>query len=399
MSENLQKFRIISTINNKETFASPTSRLAILPVFKFGTFEMEDKRLFKMDVIDFQTLTENFRAKKTPTPVLYEHGDGPQGGKAGGSVVALQDKSEDLFVHANLTKNAYNEVKDGEWLSCSAGFLANIDDEGYIRPKKLLEVSLTNMPAFGGLPEIQTFHITEVIAEKETTMETIKEEAPVAVVETTATEELSAEVKAELEAKQPEIDRVKAEFEAREVAVEPNQTNETLLDVIKGLTDRLEGLEARLAKEEPVPEPTVEDPPVEKLEDKEEEKVILSDKQMGDVIELVAETKFQDKVKKDKIEALMKQGEKDGKIVPANEKALRTLCEANPDSFEMTLPYLKQTAPTSPLFDPTLVNLEVGLLENSPEKEAAVLTQAMKLRNQFPNASLQEIVTLLKKSS
>src|ERR1035438_515448 len=180
----LEKYTFVHAIKADAIVELNGARRAILPVFKMGKTALQDKRSFVMDESDFSTLKTNLANKKTPCSLLYEHGSGPRGGISGGKVISLQEKAGEIFAHATLTKRAYEECKDEEWLSCSGGFLASRDPEGNIRPVEMLEVSFTNFPAFPGLGAITTFAVlTE--AQKELSMAENKgTEKPVEVTPT-----------------------------------------------------------------------------------------------------------------------------------------------------------------------------------------------------------------------
>jgi len=380
MTETLKKYTVFHT--DKITFVDDKSRTAILPIFKQGIFDLEDDRKFKMTELDIANLKEAFTQKRNPTPVLYEHGSGTMGGKAAGKVLSLQNKEGNILAHSNLNQKPYLEIKDGEWFGCSAGFMASVDDEGYIRPKRLLEVSLTNLPAFPGLPEIQTFSIkesNEVITDE-------KENASISIDE-------------QLKILMERLDTMEAKLnpptEEKEVIPEPKV--ETLEAVVPAAEPEPEKVEEKV---EATVEPAVDEVKIE-LEAKQPElervKVELERREKEEAIKLEADRLYSEKVRADKVKSLLETATKQGKIAPAAAKHYEAVAETNPEAFEAMLPYMKQVVPTGKMISGNHPKVDLGTLEDTPAREAAIYTKAFELQKHNPNLSLQEAVVLVRK--
>src|ERR1035437_3292 len=390
----LEKFTFVHAIKADAIVELNGARRAILPVFKMGITALADKRgSFKMDEQDFSLLKINLSTKGTVTPILYEHGKGNRGGIAGGKLISLQEKGGEIYAHATLTKKAYEECKDEEWLSCSGGFLARRDAEDNIRPVEMLEVSFTNMPAFPGLSDIQKFAVL-----KELPMTEIK--AIETQVEVTPTPEPVAEVKLEATVVDALVEKASADILTSE---KPVVVNVTALELAKLYTQVTVDVACPCpncpcagcscctadAADEPAGNMARE---AEKTEDI----VHLTAEQTESVIELAATARFEDKVKKEKIIVLMALGETDGKIIPANKKAMETLCTSDPNAFEVVLATMKPILPTKKTVTDAVIHVDLGLLDTSVEHEAAILTKTFQLKAKHPELNITELSNIVK---
>ena len=471
MSEqNLEKYVFAHTISYACILDIGGARRAVLPVFKMGLTKLQDDRSFRMEAADFSLLKQNLMDKKTPTPILYEHGKSPRGGIAGGKLISLQEKEGEVFAHATLTKKAFEEVKNEEWLSCSGGFLARRDEEDNIRPVKLLEVSLTNEPAFPGLSDIQTFAVLKELPMQESKAE--KSQAEVTPTPLVAAEEVKLEQTEKKAPTEPKTESVKLDTDvlvhiecpcpncpcpgcaccAADEEDEPNEGDEgdqpdmamsmmiednPSIEQLRNFNTKAREKAAKSGAAMPDGSFPImngkdlenalhlyghsKDPAAAKahirkrakdlgLTDKlpedfeseqKEETVELSAEQTEKVIDMVAEAKatarFEEKVKNDKVVILMAKGESDGKIVPANRAAMEAFANHDPDAFEKVLATMKPILTTKKTVTDAVIKVDLGLLDQSPEHEATILTKAVQLKALHPELNLSDLTQLVKK--
>jgi phage I-like protein len=120
-------------------------------VIPLGARTLRDDRRICTDHRDAQAVVGSFGKRNVGIPVLYEHGDGPRGGVAAGWVMALEIRSNGVWALFQCVQPACSEVMMGGWLYISGRFNCKEDARGCCHPRGLEEISLTNMPAFGGL--------------------------------------------------------------------------------------------------------------------------------------------------------------------------------------------------------------------------------------------------------
>jgi|ERR1035437_814903 hypothetical protein len=412
--QTLERFEFVHTLPQNCITEINGARRAILPVFKMGKTDLRDNRSFKMEEQDFSILKTNLAGKTTPCPVLFEHSKGPRGGLGGGKVISLQEKAGEIYAHATLTKRAYTECKDEEWLAVSGGFLASRDEDGNIHPVELLEISFTNMPAFPGLSGIQTF---SVLKELPAMVEPNKgTESQVEVIPTPPV--VVAEVKLESVVTPPEPEKVSVAVSGVEVTgvvdkvtPEPVELDSKMIALCPCPNCPCPGcgccegdLAGAVASPCPCPDCPcpgcaccTADAPMSMETEKKEDVVHLTAEQTESVIELAATARFDEKVKKEKIIVLMALGDADGKIIPANKEAMQTLANADPDAFKVVLATMKPILPIKKSIGDAVIKVDLGLLDTSPEHEAAILSKAVQLKAQHPELSLAELSLIVKK--
>ncbi len=409
--QQLERFIFAHTLTEQCVTDVGGARRAILPVFKMGTTALVDNRSFTMDEQDFTSLKKNLAAKLTPCPVLYEHAKGPRGGLAGGKVISLQLKDGDIFAHATLTKRAYNECKDEEWLSCSGGFLATRDENGNIRPVELEEISFTNQPAFPGLSDIQTFSVLtpkevpmpEEIKATETQVEVLPEPPPVeAIVNLEVAEAPPAPVvpsEGIVEAPEGIVEAPEAPI-TLEVAPEPvvlDSSNPSVGEVIAAMQEQIDGLKDLLDQFlNPAPAPAEMPMGMAAETNPEEEVVELTAEQNESIMEMIVTTRVDDKLKVEASNALITQGEAEGKIVPANRPAMEKFALADPEAFKVVLSSMKPVISAKKSVGDAVIRVDLGLLDTSPEREAEILTKAFQLQVKHPELTLTELSTIIK---
>ena len=123
----------------------------------------------------------------------------------------------------------------------------------------------------------------------------------------------------------------------------------------------------------------------------------LTADQTESIIELAATSRFNEKVKQEAIVTLMALGEAQGKVIPANKEAMRALCTADHESFKTVLATMKPILPVKQTVGGAVIKVDLGLLDTTPEHEAAILSKAVQLQKQHPDLSLAELTKLVKK--
>jgi len=126
-------------------------RIQIMPL---GTPVMSDGRKFRVTEQDLATVLSNLSTRKNKIAVLYEHGEGPKGEEAAGWIDSFDADSRGLFGYVVWNADAAAAIKADKWKYLSPGFMGALDDDGFIRPRNLLEASLTNVPAIDGMDPV-----------------------------------------------------------------------------------------------------------------------------------------------------------------------------------------------------------------------------------------------------
>jgi len=131
----------------------PTKREIVFPV---GEPASNDGRRWRFTPQDLSAVVAAFGQRAEPAPVYWEHGqDVSKGKKAAGWIDKIEMGSDGLYAYVRYTDEAMAEIEAGSWGYRSPGFEGEEDEEGFTRPKALLEMSLVNEPAIAGMPPIQ----------------------------------------------------------------------------------------------------------------------------------------------------------------------------------------------------------------------------------------------------
>ena len=127
-----------------------------------GEPEMGDPRRFRMYPEDAALCVGNAKKRlsmqpKGGIPILFEHGWGMYGGKAGGYALDVYEEKGDLWFLALLDEDTWEGAVDPglNWFGRSAGFSGWVDPDGFIRPADIFEGSFTNFPAMKGLGMVE----------------------------------------------------------------------------------------------------------------------------------------------------------------------------------------------------------------------------------------------------
>lgn len=123
-----------------------------------GEPEMGDPRRFRMYPEDAALCVGNAKKRlsvqpKGGIPLLFEHGWGMYGGKAGGYALDVYEDQGDIWFLSLLDGHTWESAVDPglNWFGRSAGFSGWLDPDGFIRPADIFEGSFTNFPAMKGL--------------------------------------------------------------------------------------------------------------------------------------------------------------------------------------------------------------------------------------------------------
>lgn len=127
-----------------------------------GEPEMGDPRRFRMYPEDAALCVGNAKKRlsqqpKGGIPILFEHGWGMYGGKAGGCALDVFEEKGDIWFLSLLDEDTWEDAVDPglNWFGRSAGFSGWIDPDGFIRPADIFEGSFTNFPAMKGLGMVE----------------------------------------------------------------------------------------------------------------------------------------------------------------------------------------------------------------------------------------------------
>ncbi len=127
-----------------------------------GEPELGDTRRFRMLPEDAALVVGNAKKRLTTQPkggipMLYEHGWGMYGGKAGGYALDVYEEGGDIWFLSLLDEHAWEGAVDPglNWFGRSAGFSGWMDPDGFIRPADIFEGSFTNFPAMKGLGTVE----------------------------------------------------------------------------------------------------------------------------------------------------------------------------------------------------------------------------------------------------
>lgn len=127
-----------------------------------GEPAMGDPRRFRMYPEDAALVVGNAKKRlsmqpKGGIPMLFEHGWGMYGGKAGGFALDVYEEGGDIWFRSLLDEHTWEgAVEPGlNWFGRSAGFHGWMDPEDYIRPADIFEGSFTNFPAMKGLGTVE----------------------------------------------------------------------------------------------------------------------------------------------------------------------------------------------------------------------------------------------------
>lgn len=170
----LERFVFVTDQSADIETVEDAPRKCRMRMLRGGEPALADSRRFRMTPEDRASTLGNAQRRLAgrTIPLLFEHGFGPCGGKAGGKVTRVYEDAEDLWAEVLLDEDTFEEAVDPglNWHGRSAGFMGWMDEDGFIHPADVFELSLTNFPAMEGLGAVEAMHtFSERFAARSTT--------------------------------------------------------------------------------------------------------------------------------------------------------------------------------------------------------------------------------------
>lgn len=170
----LERFVFVTDQSADIQTVEDAPRKCRMRMLRGGEPALADSRRFRMTPEDRASTLGNAQRRLAvrTIPLLFEHGFGPCGGKAGGKVTRVYEDAEDLWAEVLLDEDTFEEAVDPglNWHGRSAGFMGWMDEDGFIHPADVFELSLTNFPAMEGLGAVEAMHtFSERFAARSTT--------------------------------------------------------------------------------------------------------------------------------------------------------------------------------------------------------------------------------------
>ena len=103
---------------------------------------------------ELEQLAELAECQRTPVPLLFEHAHGSKAGIAAGFLFAYTVTQHGMFARIRWTDEGVRAACMGGWRYASPAFDAMRDQDDNVRPFRLIEVSLTNVPAIEGMAAV-----------------------------------------------------------------------------------------------------------------------------------------------------------------------------------------------------------------------------------------------------
>jgi phage I-like protein len=327
-----------------ETFEAQPNEAGLVPgkpiqLFKLGAIKARDGRKLNLGDTEVQSLLEDAKALASDgneIALLAEHGEDPtEGMRAMGWVdpSSIELRSNGIWASRPAwTADGYSDIKSRKRRYISPHVFSVRDADGTIRPRRWLEITVTNIPAITGMASVAA----------------------------------SATAKPN---PSPDAARERKERHMTKLA--------TLLGLADGASEEdIEKAVTQLKAKAPEPKP----------EPKGADLSALVDERLGaalDKFAAAAEKKateivtasFAAKEKAARVETLLEQGKREGKLTTATAESFRALAAADTDAFEKTvLPNLKVVAPVSRIPAGNPVDLRT-----SDDEGAAFMTRAAQL--------------------
>lgn len=330
----------------------------LIQIIPLGVPRIVDKRKLKVTDEDLDFVLEDLKTRKNPVACIYSHGKSAVGEEAAGWFESFTKTSKGLYGLIDWLPETVEKIRSGKFKFLSPSFLPAKDKEGFLRPRVLVEASLTNIAAIDGMEPVEA----NITLEQELTEMMLSEQA-LALLGLPATAS-DAEIDAMIVAKlSPEVEAPKIEIEVS-IPVVPcttsTETTEIKEEKNKPETDTADKIEALSVEPEPVitvPVPvTTEAAATVELststEAKEEQltpiavEVPASMESMSiEKLQEVVEFKVSERLHEIKITNLLDKLENEGKIIPATRKSFSSLAHADYEAFSVVSSCLKQVAP------------------------------------------------------
>lgn len=282
-------------------------------VFPAGVARTVDGRKVRAEAADFALLLGDLATRKNPVTLTVEHEADPTwGSKAAGEVpsdafLAQVDGFWGLDPH--WTDEALGEIRSGARRWISPTFYGTEDEDGYVRPRILRDISLVSVPNLDGMQPVTASAAREAAA-----------------------------------ATQPNSPQQASERKEQETMKFSADTMK-LLGLADGASpEDVEKAVTRLAAEK-APAPDVE-----------KAAAVAVEKFRADFEKSIREQLERESAqnaRKTRVAGLIERAETEGKLVADNREALTALAAADPDAFEKVLPGLKVVAPVKRWFSPS----------------------------------------------
>lgn len=276
-------------------------------IFPMGAARTVDGRKVRAEDADFALLLGDLATRKNPVTLTVEHEADPVwGSKAAGEVAsdAFLAQADGFWgLEPRWTGAALEEIRSGSRRWISPTFYGAEDEDGYIRPRILRDISLVSVPNLDGMQPVTASASTEA-----------------AVISQQHSPNQASERK-EQETMNLSADTLKLLGLADGASLE---------DISKAVV--------KLAAEKV----TAPAPDVEKAAAAAVEKFRADfEKSVREQLE----RESAQNARKTRVSGLLERAETEGKLVADNREALTSLAAADPDAFEKVLPGLKVLAP------------------------------------------------------
>jgi len=126
-----------------------------------GDHVLRDGRLMTCSRREMERMLGHFAHRVTAVPAMFEHGEGARSGIAAGWVRAIEIRASGLWALVAYEHETDDEIRDLRWGYISGRFGGFVErrctesgEEEWFHVTTLVEVTLTNMPAFGNLAPV-----------------------------------------------------------------------------------------------------------------------------------------------------------------------------------------------------------------------------------------------------
>lgn len=120
-----------------------------------GLTNAVDGRTLLIEKEDAEAVVSELESRGNDIPVIFEHGEGPDGGEAKGWLKKFELRATGIWGLVEWFADVAEKIREGRWKYQSPSFLFVKDKAGNIRPRKLVELTVTNIPAIPGMIPIE----------------------------------------------------------------------------------------------------------------------------------------------------------------------------------------------------------------------------------------------------
>lgn len=315
---------------------APQKRTCKMRFLIAGEPTIGDYRKFRMLPEDAAMCVGNAKKRLSTQPrggipLLFEHGWGSEGGRAGGYALDVFDDGGDIWFIVLMDEPTWAAAVDPglNWFGRSAGFSGWTDPDGFIRPADIFEGSLTNFPAMQGLGECEPMSELEQRFSKRTAI---------------AMQRLSSGLITPI---QPLTTSPAAASDRKEREMKLSAKALQLLGFAENADPTPEQIEAALTKGAA----TTQDKPLTRSEMLQAFDDIRKQDREAQAADLRAEFEARDKERA--IDAVLLEAEKARKLTAANREKFRAMGRTiGVDALKEVFAQFAAVAPTAPVFQP-----------------------------------------------